>query len=68
MYFQFDFEIGHKGGSGGEYAAMAFSDDDSMGDDLVFACVGGQGRKKTAKLIGFGLSKSRQICKIIVKF
>ena len=28
------------GGPGsGEYAALAFSDDDSMGDDLVFACV-----------------------------
>ena len=42
---QFDFEISHiYGASTGraQYAALAFSDDASMGQDLVFACVGGQ--------------------------
>ena len=42
---QFAFEISHVHGAGtgrGKYAALAFSEDAAMGQDLVFACVGGQ--------------------------
>ena len=42
---QFNFEISHIYGAStgqGQYAALAFSDDAYMGQDLVFGCVGGQ--------------------------
>ena len=41
---EFGFEIGFPSTSGSGYAALAFSDDDKMGDDSVMACTINNGK------------------------